>query len=152
MPRNDSGSTHAILNIDQHVKDSVIGVIDGITFFDGLLAKDRMLLAFALGVKNGMKVPLVTRVSGGYARKEYLKPRDEVLIRAVQLAEGNCENTEALCDFPSALDMFEEYANGGFKILEAELAPSLDSEELANRFVQEMDSMYEKFTGKALEV
>lgn len=150
MANEESG--HAILNVEDRIRELVIRPMKEMEFFAGMDAKDVMLLSSAIGVRNGMRVPIKKRANGGYSRKEYLKPRETVMIRAMQFAESDFCDAEVLRDEDAALTLFEEYANGGLQCIEGELDRNVSSEELANGFVAEMDSLYEKFTGKAIEL
>lgn len=145
MAKEDSG--HTVLNIEQCVYDLVIPSIRDLDFFAGMDAKDIMLYAAATGVRRDMKIPLKSPHGGGYSRKDYLKPREQVLIRAMQFADSGYQDAEALRDYSAALGIFEEYANGGFQFIEAELDRNVSSEELANDAIADLETLYKEYMG-----
>lgn len=145
MAKEDS--SHALLNIEQRVYDLVIPSMREQDFFSGMDAKDIMLYAAAIGVRHDMKIPLKNPHGGGYSRKEYLKPREKVLIQAMQFADGGYQDPEVLRDYPAALGIFEEYANCGFQFIEAELDCNVSSEELANAAIIDLEALYKEYMG-----
>lgn len=54
---------------------------------------------------------------------------------------------EVLRDYSAALGIFEEYANGGFQFIEAELDRNVSADELANGHVDEMNKLYDEYMG-----
>lgn len=145
MAKEDSG--HTVLNIEQRVYDLVVPSMRELDFFAGMDAKDIMLYAAAIGVRRNMKISLRNPHGGGYSRRDYLKPREQVLIRAMQFAAGGYQDAEALRDYPAALGIFEEYANGGFQFIEAELDRNVSSDELANAAIIDLDALYKEYMG-----
>lgn len=138
-------AAHVILNVEKRVREVVVPMMLENDFFAGMEAKDVLLHAFAIGVNRRMSIPLESRSSGGFSRKEYLRPREQVLIRAVQLADNGCQQAEVLRDYSAALDKFEQYANGGFQFIEGELDRNVSADELANGYVGEMNKLYEEY-------
>lgn len=145
MAKEDS--SHALLNIEQRVYDLVIPPMRELDFFAGMDTKDIMLYAAAIGARRDMKIPLKNPHGGGYSRKDYLKPREKVLIQAMQFADGGYQDPEVLRDYPAALGIFEEYANGGFQFIEAELDRNVSSEELANAAIIDLEVLYKEYMG-----
>jgi hypothetical protein len=72
------------------------------------------MFAMAYGFMNGNKVDSVTR-SGTGARVEYLKPENELLMAAIQLAETG--KVESLLNQEEQFDLAERYAEGGIRLL-----------------------------------
>lgn len=140
-------AAHTILNVEKRVREVVVPMMGENEFFVGMEAKDVMFHAFAIGVNRRMSIPIQSRYSGGYSRKEYLRPREQVLIRAVQLADNDCRQAEILRDYSAALDKFEQYANGGFQFIEGELDRNVSADELANGYVDEMNKLYDEYMG-----
>lgn len=56
-------------------------------------------------------------------------------------------DVEALRDYSAALGIFEEYANGGFQFIEAELDRNASSEELANDAIADLETLYKEYMG-----
>lgn len=56
-------------------------------------------------------------------------------------------DVEVLRDYSAALGIFEEYANGGFQFIEAELDRNVSADELANGYVDEMNKLYDEYMG-----
>ncbi len=56
-------------------------------------------------------------------------------------------DVEVLRDYSAALGIFEEYANGGFQFIEAELDRNVSADELANGHVDEMNKLYDEYMG-----
>ena len=145
MAKEDS--VHAILNVEQRVYDLVIPSMRELDFFAGMDSKDIMLYAAAIGAQHNMKIQLKSPHGGGYSRRDYLKPREQVLIRAMQFADGGYQDVEVLRDYSAALGIFEEYANGGFQFIEAELDRNVSSEELANDAIADLETLYKEYMG-----
>lgn len=56
-------------------------------------------------------------------------------------------DVEVLRDYSVALGIFEEYANGGFQFIEAELDRNVSSEELANDAIADLETLYKEYMG-----
>lgn len=56
-------------------------------------------------------------------------------------------DVEVLRDYSTALGLFEEYANGGFQFIEAELDRNVSSEELANDAIADLETLYKEYMG-----
>lgn len=56
-------------------------------------------------------------------------------------------DVEVLRDYFAALGIFEEYANGGFQFIEAELDRNASSEELANDAIADLETLYKEYMG-----
>lgn len=147
MPTRRNPDSRTTLSVDQHVKDVVIPRMD-MAVFKGMQNLDRFQLAMAIGIHNGMKLPLSRRNDGGYVRREYFTPRFTTLFNAIRLAETDYQDPDCLQNESESLDLVEKYANGGFQYIEGDLDESASSEEIANSFIADMDSLYKEYTGK----
>ena len=56
-------------------------------------------------------------------------------------------DVEVLRDYSAALGIFEEYTNGGFQFIEAELDRNASSEELANDAIADLETLYKEYMG-----
>lgn len=56
-------------------------------------------------------------------------------------------DVEVLRDYSAALGIFEEYANGGFQFIEAELDRNVSSEELANDAIADLETLHKEYMG-----
>ena len=56
-------------------------------------------------------------------------------------------DVEVLRDYSAALGIFEEYTNGGFQFIEAELDRNVSSEELANDAIADLETLYKEYMG-----
>ena len=74
--------------------------------------KDLFLMAMAFGFKNDTRRKIETKE--GFARTEYLKPKDLALINAVAITQ---ESVELLDNPEEVFKLAEEYANAGIKLL-----------------------------------
>ncbi|WP_146003641.1 hypothetical protein [Enorma phocaeensis] len=108
------------------------------------------MLAFAIGVHNDMAIKPPARVGGGFIRTSYLSDKQNVLMRAVHYAQSDYAESDSLRDTHATYELAEAYANGGFQIIEGDLAQNMGSEELANQYIREMDELYEQYTGKQI--
>lgn len=157
MPTEENQQVQATLSVDQRVGDVVIPRLDELEFFSKresqtrIEARDLFTFAFALGFHSGVPVKLATKKSGGFLRTEYISDRQKVLMRSAHFSRSHFEDADSLRDLHTTYALAEEYANGGFQILEGELDRNVGSEEMANTFVQEMDKLYEEYTGKPVD-
>lgn len=119
-----------------------------IPVFEGMQNLDRFQLAMAIGIHNGIKPALSRRNDGGYVRREYFSPRFETLVNSIRLAETDYQDPDCLQNESESLDLVEKYANGGFQYIEGDLDENASSEEIANNFIADMDSLYKEYTGK----
>lgn len=76
------------------------------------------MIAVMYGFANGNKVDDVRR-SGTGPRVEYLTPEEDALLGAVQLADTG--DAASLSNFDLRYEIAEKYAEGGIRLLKAEL-------------------------------
>lgn len=143
-----------LFNVDEHVFSGVLDEIDHTNFMRvGKTSSTRgglILFAMALGWHNGLKVGLKKVHGGGLARRESFSSEIPVVINAVHFADLGYTNPDELRYLDDAYAVAEEYANGGFNLIEGELNSKTTSEEFANNLVAEMDEMYEKLFGEGV--
>lgn len=150
-------AVQSVLGIDSHVSDAVLPKMSELSLFsknsDGgrIENKDLFMFAFAVGVHAKMPIPIASRMSGGYIRTSYLSDGQTVLMRAVHFARSDFEDSESLRDAHETYSLAEEYVNGGFQIIEGDLDQNMGSEELATAYIQELDTLYEQYTGKTVD-
>jgi len=77
--------------------------------------RDQFLLAMSWGYRHGMRVEEFKRSNTG-PRLEYLKPEDNALMAAIQLAVAG--DAEALKDIEQRHMLAEQYAEGGILLLQ----------------------------------
>ena len=156
MSNEENQPVQATLSVDQRIGDVVIPRFDELEFFSKregqsrIEARDLFTFAFALGFHNGLPIKLSSKKGGGFLRTEYISDRQKVLMRSVHYSRSHFEDADSLRDLHTTYALAEEYANGGFQILEGELDRNVGSEEMANTFIQEMDKLYEEYTGKSV--
>lgn len=139
----------AILGIDEKMYESVVKVIDDETDFMFLSKsssnhEEILLFALALGVNNRTKLAISKYYSGGFIRSSYFSPKLDVLKDTLHFWEVGFDNPDALCDHKHSFAVLEEYANGGFHLLQGEMEGNPDSETYANGLIAEMDKWYKK--------
>jgi hypothetical protein len=77
------------------------------------------LFAMAFGFQAGNRAA-ISKGSGNGVRVEYLRPEHEVLMAAIQLSVTG--STASLPDLDERYSIAEEFAEGGIRLLSAELA------------------------------
>lgn len=157
MAGEEAKSTKSTLGIDPHVDSSVLAGMNELTFFskniDGgrVENRDTFMFAFAVGVRNAMRIKPPSKVSGGFIRSSYLSDKQNVLMRAVHYAQSGFTDSDSLRDLRATYELAEAYANGGFQIIEGDLDQNMGSEEFASSLISEMDELYERYTGKRVD-
>lgn len=84
--------------------------------------RDVFLLAMAYGFKHGAIGTEIKR-SGTGTRVQYIKPEDQALMAAVQLAHD--KSTENLPDLEKRYELAELYAQGGILLLGVAISDSI---------------------------
>jgi len=141
----------ATINIDRHVDDSIIGRLDDTNYLrlgkSSCNRADLMLYAMAVGWDAKLPAKLERPSSGGFARTESFSPLVIAMVRLLHFANIGFDKPEGLRDVNAGYSYMEEYANGGFNLIEGDLDSRLDSEEKANLIIAELDGRYEKWFG-----
>ena len=81
-------------------------------------AREAIFIAAGWGLREGVRAPL-GKASGTGARLTDLGKSYHALIAAVHLSETG--DAEDLLDYDAGLKLIEEYAEGGFRLLEDEM-------------------------------
>ena len=139
----------AILGIEEKMYENVVKVIDDESNFmflgKGSANHEEVLLfALALGIKHKTKMSIEKYHSAGFIRSSSFTPKLSVLIDALHFREVGFDNPDALCDHKHSFQVLEEYANGGFHLLQGEIEGNPDSETYANELVAEMNKWHKK--------
>ena len=87
-------------------------------------------------------------LSGGFARTESFSDKVSTIIKVVQFAESDFDDPDCLRDTNAGYNLMEQYANGGFKLIEGELADRMGSEEKANKVIAELNKQYDELFPK----
>lgn len=103
-----------------------------------------MKYAMAVGWESRLPVPLSRPHSGGWARTESFTPEMNMLIKLLHFEKIGFDSPDGLRKQNEGLDYVEEYANGGFNIIEGDLDDKLDSETKANMIIADLDNRYRK--------
>ena len=157
MASEELRPAQSTLGVDSHVDSSVLPRMSDLSFFsksaDGgrVENKDVFMFAYAVGVHHDMAIAPSSKVSGGYLRTTYFSDKQNVLMRAVHYGQSDFTDSDSLRDQHATYELAGQYANGGFQIIEGDLDQNMESEELANSYIQEMDKLYEQYTGKAID-
>ena len=146
------------LYIDRQYQDGFVrGYMDVV---DMLMLKskgeriDGFMLAFALGVREGVRTP--SRASLGVINETAAKGRDYALpfIYSVALRDLRKEGKDNLInDKKEVFKIAEEYANTGFGILIKMLPDATDDYDediFEMELIQMMDEKYEAITGESI--
>ena len=140
------------INIDKRMQDDVVSPIDECDYM--LLSKSTVphgelyLYAMALGWDKGMNPEIDKPSSGGFIRSESFSPKLTTLINAIHYAVVGFESPDSLRDHKAAFKLAEQYANGGFHLLEGELSGKADTEVTANDLIAEMNEKWQSWFGE----
>lgn len=149
----EPSKTPATINVDSKMQETVVSVIDDTDYL--LLSKSTVphgelfLYAMALGWSKKLKPKIDKSSSGGFIRSESFSPKLSALIEAVHYAVVGFDSPDELRDHKKSFKIAEKYANGGFHLLEGEIASNADTETTANELVAEMNEKWEEWFGKA---
>ena len=147
-----SKTPRATVTIDQHVADAVIPVLDETDFFglgkNSITRANLMLYAMAVGWDNRLKASFAKSLSGGFARTESFSDYLSTVVRVAHFATVGFDNPDELRDINSSFALLEQYANGGFQLIEGEILDKMETEEKANLVIADLNKRYEKIFGK----
>ncbi|MDV0442322.1 hypothetical protein [Methanorbis furvi] len=117
MPFNEVDRVYIDANDREKYNDKT-GLGSLSPFFAQKSNSDLFLFAIAYALKNGLpRKPLASR--DGYFRTDYLKEVDEVLLKS--LAVYDKKSIDVLENEKEILQIAEEYANAGIKVLYKDL-------------------------------
>ena len=141
----DSHDLPKTIAVTDYVMESVIKSRLDQTDYLGLGSCQRselFLYALALGRDSGLSLPL--KNSHGLFRTETLSYSDMAVFRAVHYATNEFERPDELCNVNETIRIAQEYANGGFQLLEGELNDNLESFQKANEIVAALSDKYQE--------
>lgn len=154
MANDDSfRAPRTTVTIDQHVEDEVVDQLDENGYFGlgrpGCTRAELLLYAMAVGWESGLPpVPLNKPMSGGFARTESFSEKFAMIIRAMHFSHIGFDHPDGLRDINAGYNLMEQYANGGFQLIEGELRDHIGSEEKANMVIAELNDRYVSIFGK----
>lgn len=138
-----------VINVDEHVYSVVVDEIERLNWLrlgkNSTPRGNLLLFAMALGWHNGLRVEIKKAHSGGFARRESFSPEIPVIVNAAHFGELEYQNIDDLRYLDDAYSICEQYANGGFNIIEGELSNGTTTEEFAAELIAEMDKLYGKW-------
>lgn len=149
---SERSKTPATINIDSKMQDIVVNAIDDTDYM--LLSKataphgELFLYAMALGWSKKLKPKIDKASSGGFIRSESFSPKLSALIEAVHYAVVDFGSPDELRDRKKSFKVAERYANGGFHLLEGEIAGTVDTETTANELIAEMNEKWSRWFGE----
>ena len=144
---DDIRAIPATIAIEQHFKDELVNDIREQNYlgFESSHNEELFLYALALGWTQRMKPEVKRKASGGWARTESFTPKLCTCIDLLHYIEMGLDKPDELRDRKRAYKLAEEYANGGFLMMEQEMKSEPDSEQAAHELVEWMDRKYREF-------
>ena len=142
----ESTKIPSTVTIEASVEKSVIEVLDDTKFM--LLDKastnheELFYYALALGWDKQVNLDVAKPKSGGFIRTESFSTKLSSVIEAIHYSTLGLDNPDGLVDHKEAYKNAEQFANGGFHLLEGELEQNKDTEVYANELIAEMNDKW----------
>lgn len=103
---------------------------------------DLFLYAFALGWSKKLNPKMDKPSSGGFIRSESFSPKLSTLIETVHYAIVGFDSPDELRNHKESFRIAEQYANGGFHLLEGDVERNAETETTANELIAEMNAKW----------